>query len=131
METLKSMKYVCNEVGLTYETLKYYCIEGLVPNHKRDAQNHRKFSEKDIAWIKGLICLRKCGMSIKDMKKYMHYCIQGKETITQRKAMLSETKAQLENKLIEIQNSLAYIETKQNYYDAILAGELEYTSNLQ
>ena len=31
-----SMKEVCKKVRITYETLKYYYIEGLVPNVKRD-----------------------------------------------------------------------------------------------
>lgn len=30
-----SMKEVCNATGMKYETLKYYCNEGLVPNVKR------------------------------------------------------------------------------------------------
>ena len=61
-------KGVCEEVGISYETLKFYCKEGLVPNVKRDKNNYRIFDEKNIAWLKGLQCLKKCGMSIKDMK---------------------------------------------------------------
>ena len=36
-----SMKQACEVTNLTYETLKYYCNEGLVPNVKRDKNNHR------------------------------------------------------------------------------------------
>lgn len=35
-KVMYSMKETCAQVGLTYETLKYYCNEGLVPNVKRD-----------------------------------------------------------------------------------------------
>ncbi|MGN1174800.1 MAG: MerR family transcriptional regulator [Roseburia sp.] len=31
------------------ETLKFYCNQGLVPNVKRDKNNRRIFSDKDIA----------------------------------------------------------------------------------
>lgn len=31
-----TMKEVCKEIGMNYETLKFYCKEGLVPNVKRD-----------------------------------------------------------------------------------------------
>ena len=65
-----TMKEVCTETNMTYQTLKYYCNEGLVPNVKRDKNNHRIFDEKDIKWIKDLICLKKCGMSIEEMKIY-------------------------------------------------------------
>ena len=42
-----SMKQVCEATNLTYETLKYYCNEGLVPNVKRDKNNHRIFDDND------------------------------------------------------------------------------------
>ena len=83
-------KEVCDEVGISYETLKFYCNEGLVPNVKRDKNNYRIFDEKNIAWLKGLQCLKKCGMSIKDMKLYMNYCIEGPSTIPERKEILNK-----------------------------------------
>ena len=42
--------------------------KGLVPNVKRDKNNRRVFDAHDIAWIKDLVCLKKCGMSIQEMK---------------------------------------------------------------
>lgn len=127
---MKHMKEVCDEVGITYETLKYYCNEGLVPNHKRDQNNYRIFDNQDIAWIKGLIKLRECNMSIQDMKKYLDYCLQGKSSIEERKLMLDDTKEQLESEKAQIEESLNYIKYKKEYYDKILAGEVEYTSSL-
>ncbi|WP_347463346.1 MerR family transcriptional regulator [Clostridium sp. KNHs205] len=43
-----SMKEVCQKVGMTYETLKFYCNEGLVPNVKRGKNNYRIFDDSDI-----------------------------------------------------------------------------------
>ena len=88
MNEIYTMKQVCEITGLTYNTLKYYCIEGLVLNHKRNQSNHRVFDDRDVNWIKGLICLRNCGMSIKSMKDYMNLCMGGIETIDKRKKML-------------------------------------------
>ena len=124
------MKEVYEEVGLTYETLKYYCNEELVPNHKRDKNNYRIFDEKDIAWIKGLMKLRACGMTIKDMKTYMHLCIEGISTIAERKEMLNHTKKNLELEMTRIEESIEYITEKNHYYDQIISGEIEYQSNL-
>ena len=42
--------------------------KGLVPNVKRDKNNRRVFDAHDIAWIKDPVCLKKCGMSIQEMK---------------------------------------------------------------
>lgn len=124
------MKEVCEEVGITYETLKYYCNEGLVPNHERDNNNYRIFDEKDIGWIKGLTKLRDCGMSIKDMKRYMELCYEGEASIEERKEMLEDTRKKLEQEIARVTESLNYIDTKQAYYDDVLAGEIELTSNL-
>ena len=87
-----TMKEVCQIVGWSYETLKYYCKEGLIPNVKRDKNNYRVFDENNIEWIKGLQCLKKCGMSLKDMRMYLDYCMQGPVSIPERVNMLNETK---------------------------------------
>lgn len=124
------MKEVCDEVGITYETLKYYCNEGLVPNHERDKNNYRIFDDKDIRWIRGLTKLRECGMSIKDMKKYMELCFEGESSVPDRKKMLDNTREELEREITRVKESLDYIENKQAYYDGVLAGEIELTSSL-
>ena len=67
-----TMKEVCKEIGMNYETLKFYCKEGLVPNVKRDKNNYRNFDEKNIAWLKGIQCLRKCGLGVSEIKIYMN-----------------------------------------------------------
>ena len=65
---LHTMMQACKETNMTYQALKFYCNQGLVPNVKRDKNNRRVFDDRDIAWISSLICLKKCGMSIQEMK---------------------------------------------------------------
>ena len=84
------MMQVCRELDMTYQTLKYYCNEGLIPNVKRDGNNRRVFDDKDVKWIKDLTCLKKCGMSILEMKEYLELCLQGESSIMQRKELLSK-----------------------------------------
>lgn len=124
------MKDVCEMTNISYETLKYYCNEGLVPNHKRDKNNHRIFTENDINWIKGLRSLRQCGMSIKDMKTYMDLCFIGFDSIKQRKEMLDKTRDGLLKQIKLINESLEFIDDKQKYYDDLLDGKIEYQSYL-
>lgn len=85
-----TMMQVCRELDMTYQTLKFYCNEGLIPNVKRDRNNRRVFDEKDVKWIKDLTCLKKCGMSIQEMKEYLDLCLQGANTIPLRKEMLAK-----------------------------------------
>jgi len=124
------MKDVCEMTNISYETLKYYCNEGLVPNHKRDKNNHRIFTENDVNWIRGLMSLRQCGMSIKDMKTYMDLCFIGFDSINERKKMLNKTRDDLLKEIELIKESLEFIDDKQKYYDDLLDGKIEYQSYL-
>ena len=127
---LYTMMQVCKETDMTYQALKFYCNEGLVPNVKRDKNNRRVFDERDVAWIKSLTCLKKCGMSIQEMKEYLDMCLQGERTIPQRKVMLAGKRAALCETIQELQDSVAYIDWKQNFYDEVLSGKRPYESNL-
>ena len=125
-----TMKEVCRETGMTYEALKFYCNEGLVPNVKRDANNHRVFDDRDVAWIKSLTCLKNCGMSIQEMKVYIGLCLQGEPSIPERKVILAQKREDLLKKMAELQASIDYIDWKQGFYDDLLSGKIEYYSNL-
>lgn len=80
-----TMKDACEKTGLAYETLKFYCNQGLVPNVKRDSRNRRIFDDRDIAWINSLNCLKNCSMGIAEMKEYISLCMEGEESIPERK----------------------------------------------
>lgn len=125
-----TMMQVCKELDMTYQTLKFYCNEGLVPNVKRDKNNRRIFDEKNVAWIKDLTCLKKCGLSIQEMKEYLELCLQGKSSINTRKELLAQKQEALQTSIKELEDSVAYIDWKQNFYDEILSGKRQYTSNL-
>lgn len=125
-----SMKETCTQVGMSYQTLKFYCNEGLIPNVQRDKNNYRIFDDNNINWIKSLTCLKKCGMSLDEMRIYLDLCLQGPSTISKRKIMLDEKKKELELKKQEIENSLSFIDWKKNFYDDVLNGKKEYFSYL-
>ena len=130
MEKTYTMMQVGRELGMPYQTLKYYCNEGLVPNVKRDRNNRRIFDEHDVNWIRDLSCLKRCNMSIAEMKEYLALCLEGESTIPQRKAMLDRKRAEVVERIRELEDSVDYIDFKQSFYDAVLSGELPYMSNL-
>lgn len=127
---LYTMKEVCTEANMTYQTLKYYCNEGLVPNVKRDKNNHRVFDDRDVKWIKDLVCLKKCDMSIEEMKQYLSLCLKGESTIPERKELLKKKQDLLRQAVKGLESSIAYIDWKQNFYDEVLSGKKPYVSNL-
>ena len=112
-----TMMQVCKEADLTYQTLKF-------------KNNRRIFDERNLKWIKDLVCLKKCGMSIQEMKAYLDLCLEGASTIPQRKEMLARKQEALRLSIQELEDSVAYIDWKQNFYDEVLTGKRPYVSNL-
>lgn len=125
-----SMKQACEKVDMTYETLKFYCNEGLVPNVKRNKNNHRMFDDRDINWIISLTCLKRCGMSIQEMKDYLALCLAGEATIPERKILLDIKRTELLQTITELNKCVDYIDWKQNFYDEVLSGKTKYYRNL-
>lgn len=125
-----SMKEACKLTDMTYETLKFYCNEGLVPNVKRDKRNYRIFDDHDIKWIQSLNCLKNCGMGIAEMKEYLALCLKGESSIPERKIILNHKKEALLQSINKLQQAVEYIDWKQNFYDEVLSGKTQYYSNL-
>ena len=125
-----TMKEACEKTGLNYETLKFYCNQGLVPYVGRDDRNRRVFDDHDIAWINSLSCLKNCNMGIAEMKEYLRLCLVGKDSIPQRKEILARKRGELEQELERIQKSIDYIDWKQDFYDGVTVGNIPYHSNL-
>lgn len=125
-----SMKEACALTNMSYENLKFYCNEGLVPNVKRDSRNYRVFDEHDIKWIQSLNCLKNCGMSIAEMKEYLTLCMEGENSIPTRKVILAAKKEELLQSMQKLQDAVDYIDWQQSFYDDVLSGKTKYYSNL-
>ncbi len=116
--------------NLPYEILKFYCNEGLVPNVRRDKNNYRIFSDRNIRWINNLNCLKRCGMSIKNIKEYLALCLEGESSIPQRMEMLAVHRKDLVKKLDELNKNLAYLDYKNQFYQDVLDKKIPYKSDL-
>ena len=125
-----TMKETCKKTGLAYETLKFYCNQGLIPNVKRDSRNRRIFDDGDVAWINSLTCLKHCDMGIAEMKEYLALCQLGARTIPQRKIVLADKRRSLEEEQRRIARAMAYIDRKQDFYDEVLSGKKDDSGNL-
>lgn len=69
-------------------------------------------------------------MSIQEMEEYLDMCLQGPSSIPERQEMPAVKRVALK-KLAEIQASIDYVDSKQGFYDDVLAGRTEYVSNLK
>lgn len=124
------MKDVCEAIQMPYETLRFYCNEGLVPNLERDENMHRLFDAADIAWLEGIQALRACDFSINELKEYMQLCFEGLASIDRRQVMLSLKREIILYQIQALGKSIEYIDQKNAFYDRVCRGEEAYHSNL-
>ena len=75
---------MAKSLGIPSSTLRYYDKEGLLPFVERSSSGIRVFHEKDYEWLQIINCLKKTGMSIKDIRKYIILAIEGDRTIDER-----------------------------------------------
>ena len=112
-------------------TLRYYDKEGLLPFVERSSGGIRMFKEQDYEWLKIIECMKKAGMPIKDIKRYIELTIEGDKTIHERLELFKKQKQLLETKLKSLQHALEVIDFKCWYYEkAEEAGTVDVPQNM-
>ena len=116
--------YTIGQVSEIFElpvsTLRYYDKEGLFPDIKR-ISGIRKFDEKEIEAIRVIECLKRSGMEIKDIKKFMEWCTEGKKTYSKRRDLFIKQKKDVEEQIKRMNRVLDMIKFKCWYYDQAIA----------
>ncbi|TDW21029.1 MerR-like DNA binding protein [Breznakia blatticola] len=86
------MMYGIGEVSkmfaLPVSTLRYYDNEGLFPNLQRNA-GVRVFGEQELEQLRVIECLKRSGLEIKDIKRFMELCKEGSKILKIVKRSLS------------------------------------------
>ena len=119
-------------LGVTASTLRYYDKEGLLPFVERSSGGIRMFRESDIEWLRVIECMKKAGMSIKDIRQYIELALKGDDTIELRLMMFRRQKEVLQQKMAEMQHTMAMVEYKCWYYEtAKAAGTVEVPQNMK
>lgn len=119
-------------LGVTASTLRYYDKEGLLPFVERSSGGIRMFRESDIEWLRVIECMKKAGMSIKDIRQYIELSLKGDDTIELRLMMFRRQKEVLQQKMAEMQHTMAMVEYKCWYYEtAKAAGTVEVPQNMK
>lgn len=112
-----SIGQVATMFGLSIPTIRYYDSQGLIPNLQRNKSGNRLFNQDNLTTINLIECLKKTGMSIKDIKQFIQWCQQGDKTIEQRQQMFHQRKKILNQKLEELQSTMEVVDFKCHYYD--------------
>lgn len=122
---MKTIGQIAELFNLPISTLRYYDKEGLFPDLQRKA-GIRHFGEPEIETLRVIECLKKSGMEIKDIKRFMEWCKLGSQTYPQRKALFDQQEIAVKTEIDRLEQALAMIKFKQWYYEqALLDGHEE------
>lgn len=103
--------------GLTPHTLRYYERDGLLLDDVgRASSGHRRYTDRDLAWLHLLTRLRSTGMPIREIREYARLVREGDGTEPQRLAMLQAHRDAVRLQLAEAAEHLAAIEMKIDVY---------------
>ncbi|MCI8275556.1 MAG: MerR family transcriptional regulator [Lachnospiraceae bacterium] len=114
-----TMKEICESTGLSEHTVRYYDREGLIPLLERTPNGNRKFSENDLEWLQLICCLKRSGMPLEKIKKFMQLCLGGQSTCEERKELLLEHRAHIQDQMKALQDSLDVIDYKIDHYKTV------------
>ena len=97
--------------NIPVSTLRYYDREGLFPNMKRES-NIRKFDDSEIETLRIIECLKKSGMEIKDIRRYMELCSKGSSPYAERKALFEKQREYVEGEIARLEKTLNMLKFK-------------------
>ncbi len=112
--TIKDMSEL---TGLPASTLRYYDKQGLLPNLRRDQNNMRVFTDEDYRHLRLIECLKKSGLSIRDIKHFIELAEGGDTALGERLEIFTHRREILRNELANLQEVLGVIEYKCWYYE--------------
>ncbi len=127
--TIKDMSEL---TGLPASTLRYYDKQGLLPHLRRDSNNTRIFTDEDYRQLRIIDCLKRSGLSIKDIKHFIDMTARGDEALSDRLALFMRRREILKQELADLQEILNVMDYKCWYYEtACNAGTEEAVKNIQ
>lgn len=114
------MSYTVGEMskilGVPASTLRYYDKQGLLPFVERSKGGIRLFQDVDLEWLRIIECLKKSGMSLSEIKRFILLSMDGDDSIDERLALMQKQYEVVHQQMLELQETLNTVEYKCWYY---------------
>lgn len=111
-----SISQVCELTGFSADTLRYYEKAGLLPGVMRRS-GRRVYTEANIAMIKLIDCLKKTGMPLENIAKFMRLTTRGESTVLKRLEMMKKQQSAVDRMIHDLQACAEHIAFKVWYYE--------------
>ena len=114
-----SIKEAAVQTKLTVHTLRYYERIGLLPSIARDSNGQRRYTAYDLGAIAILLSLRKTGMPIGVMQRFVKLLAAGDSAVPERRAVLEAHQQAVRTNISELETNLEAIAAKIDLYKNI------------
>jgi DNA-binding transcriptional MerR regulator len=112
-----TIREVAAQSGLSEYTLRYYERIGLIrPIPRDDSSGHRRYPPETGAMLEALSCLRKSGLSIEDMRRFLELYAQGNLAAAEQGELFSAHLEKIKREIAQLQIRKQYIEGKAAYW---------------
>lgn len=108
---------IAKKLNVAPSTLRYYDKEGLLPFVERSDGGIRLFKDSDLEGLKMIECLKKTGMSIKDIKTFTELCQLGDSSIHERLQLIDKQRETVLEQQRRLQETLDTLNYKHWYYE--------------
>jgi DNA-binding transcriptional MerR regulator len=125
MQQFYTISEIAQKMGLTAYTLRYYDKEGLLPFVERSEGGIRKFTDEDLEWLAVINCLKETGMSVKEIKQFIEWCLDGEKTFKKRLNLFLEQKKKVEEQMAVLNKHMEKINYKIWYYQTAISKGIE------
>lgn len=105
-QTKYTISDLSEKTGLSIHTLRYYEKEGLLRHVERTKTGRRVYGDASIGTLMGILCLKRAGITLPQIKVFFDETMRGPETLPHRLKMLEKAKKKLLDAREEIERGL-------------------------
>ncbi|MDO5067343.1 MAG: MerR family transcriptional regulator [Propionibacteriaceae bacterium] len=106
--------------GLSRDTLRWYEREGLIPHVDRDHNGHRSYDDRAVRMVQLLVRLRRTGMPVAQMRRYVELVIAGESTHPERLKLLQQHRESVRDQLEQLNSDLDVLDHKIGSYQQLM-----------
>lgn len=120
-----SIGEIADKLGVPTSTLRYYDKKGLLPFVDRDQAGRRIFKDNDFNFLQVIECMKKCGMSIGEIRHFIDLCMAGDITLNARYKLLKQEEEAVKDQIRILQDQLDFLHYKMWYFKTSLEAGTE------
>lgn len=122
-----SVSEVAHMMGIATSTLRYYEAEGILRGVGRSPSGRRRYSAKNMEACRVIECLKRSGLSLKEIKAFMDLCALGDATLNDRLDLFRQRREAVLGEMAALQEILGVLDFKTWYYEQAVAAGTEQT----